>query len=170
MNTPIGGYISPIELRRKVFDNLKRLVLVRVPRLALYSEAELENFGLPGVFVDGKLDRKQTVKEMDTVMLPISRLIDINYDGFPIFIKDSNEIPHIAESIAEALELLKYSVSTDDNLLKEKMELFLENVLDINKDYIQNKIKEEIEEDDFGEDMFVQGPTGPKIDISKLEV
>ena len=148
----------------------KKLILVRVPQVALYSEEELKLLGIPIDVIDGKEDKK-SVTQYTTVMLPLSKILDIYSNGFTIRIVNSDEIPAIAEFLTEVLSLLEYSLNVSDTELKDKIKMFLDGVIELNKDYIVNKINEQINDDGLEDDLFMSSEkVRPKIDISKLEV
>ena len=166
MNNITTPYVNPYSMLNKVKQLLIDFkVTVRVPRIALYDENELKIMGMPTTRVND--DTKTDVTNMDTVMLSVYKLLDIVDNGFGVRITNPEMIPKITELLEEALEGLKYSV--EETELKEKIKNFMEKILDVNRDYIEQKYLEQVE--DIGEGLFDDiNKVAPKIDISKLEV
>ncbi len=89
-----------------------KLYRVRVPEIATYTEAEMEILGVPLTVIDGS-DRKHHYKETVTVMLPLTKLVDIYTSGYSIEIlnrDDITEIYNILERyLNDSLEAANYS-------------------------------------------------------------
>lgn len=81
-----------------------RLFMVKVPYIATLSSAEIDAFGLP-VDIDHGTDigsmtgiyNYQAYNHFTTVMLPLTRIIDIYCNGYEIRINNREDIPIIYE-------------------------------------------------------------------------
>lgn len=125
-----------------------KLYRVRVPEIATYSDAEIEILGLPLTIMNGD-DRKHHYKETVSVMLPLTRLVDIYTSGYSIEIIDRNDITEIYNTLERylnnSLETANYSpnraaVIEDRHEEIEKMleEMFGYNRKTIVKDTLKN--------------------------------
>lgn len=163
--------MNSLQYSRDVLKKFKeRLFMVRVPRSLLYSPEEIKLFGLPITYGEDGANKK-SINDLDTVMLPASKLVEIYKNGGTIYIKDPNEIMVLGELLTEVADIYKYSVNVNDLEEKAVIEEFLEALTGLNSGFIERKIKEELEEDDgFGMGVFKEVNTRPKIDISKFEV
>ena len=126
------------------------LFMVKVPIVATYEEREITTFGLPvsidqtdGVYMD-------TYKELTTVMLPISRIIDIYISGYPIHIVNKDDIIKIYEIIDEYMNGTNQNsmVSINREIVEEdRMDdivRFAKEILNINRETITNDVKKQI--------------------------
>lgn len=126
------------------------LFMVKVPIVATYEEREITTFGLPvsidqtdGVYMD-------TYKELTTVMLPISRIIDIYISGYPIHIVNKDDIIKIYEIIDEYMSGTNQNsmVSINREIVEEdRMDdivRFAKEILNINRETITNDVKKQI--------------------------
>jgi hypothetical protein len=167
-----GGYINPYKILEDVKHVLNSyLVHVRVPRIALYTETEIRELGIPVAYKDGEII-KSDINTYEEVMLPLSKLIEIADNGYTIRIKNRANIPAIVDTLQECLDGLNYAI--EESELKEKIKDFMEKVLEINSEYVVQK-KEETLDEALGISVFKEAGastdiTKPKIDISKLEV
>jgi hypothetical protein len=124
-----------------------KLYLVRVPIIATYSQAELDLYGIPTDFVDGK-EEKESYKEFTNAMIPIARMIEMYEFGYPIKIinkKDSVAIYNALEKYLKDWSVdFRYSPNMKvDTIDKDRLELidkFLNEVFDFNKGSIVKDI------------------------------
>jgi hypothetical protein len=162
-----NAYINPYAMLDTVKKTLRDFkVRVKVPRIALYTEEEIKLLGVPTSQINDNID-KNDLTRLDTVMLSVYELLDIADNGFGINILNPEMIPKIVELLDEALEGLKYSIEEVE--LKDKIKNFMKKVLDVNREYVEKKMLESVE--DIGEGLFEDiTKVAPRIDLSKIEV
>jgi len=124
-----------------------KLYLVRVPIIATYSQAELDLYGIPTDFIDGK-EQKESYKEFTNAMIPIASMINMYENGYPIKIINHNDSVEIYNSLEKYLKDwsvdFRYSPNMKvDTIDKDRLELidkFLTEVFDFNKGSIVKDI------------------------------
>ena len=116
---------------------------VRVPSVAVCSDAELELCGMPiteGLNVEENIEVNTTI-----CMLPISRMAEIYNNGFNVQIMDSEDVTRIYDAVSKHLEawdrhlsnaLNKKKAPIDDLILLDE---FAQALFDRNKDKIYNE-------------------------------
>lgn len=130
----MGSYRSKMVYR--YFKLPDTLYDVRVPRIATMSDAEIELLGLPITLVDGHLEVRE--RDFVTVMLNLSRILDIFINGYPIYLVHESDLKSIYNTYEnyvnnfrsnpeKGIDLNDISMLEDTERLKE-LEKFL-NVL-----------------------------------------
>lgn len=122
-------------MSRKTLEDINRaLFKVRVPVLATYTEYELDNFGIP-LTHDLNNDKSSinSVMDMTTVYLPITRLIDIYSNGYTIMLIEIDKLPFFYNTLSDYLYLIKNNINVGINR---------KNIMDDRVDYINNFAKE----------------------------
>lgn len=115
----------------------KSLYTVRVPLAATYSEAEIELYGLPVNIVKG--EKKDSMSDLTTVMLPLESIIDIYKQGFFIRLvnrEDLNKIYNQLDNYINGLENNnKRSINIQEGDVDQLNEIdqFLTEMFDNNK-------------------------------------
>ena len=113
-------------------DINKKLFKVIIPKICTYSEEEIETFGMR---IDGKFDKDGFVESdkdklklnLDTrVMIPVSKMIDIYANGYPIKVPNRDDIIKIGDMLDDYL----HNNFTDNSI-------HLRNVVDDRKETIQ---------------------------------
>ena len=122
-------------MSRKTIEDINRaLFKVRVPVLATYTEYELDNFGIP---LTHDLNNDKTsinsVMDMTTVYLPITRLIDIYSNGYTIMLLELDKLAFFYNTLSDYLYVIKNNINTGINH---------RNIMDSRIDYINNFAKE----------------------------
>jgi len=148
----------------------EKLFMVRAPRSLLYDPEEIKMLGIPITYgEDGA--KKKSVTDLDTVMIPAIKIVEIFKNGGTIYVVNRDDIITLGELLTEVLELYKYSVNVNDLEEKQIIEELLDSLTNINQGFIERRIEEELKQDDgLGNDLFMDVDTKPKIDITKFEV
>lgn len=147
------------------------LFLVRVPIVATYSDAEISLLGLPITINHGdNYGSNQgeynysAYKELTTVMLPITRLVDIYCGGHKIVIVNRSDIPVIYEILEKYLMgvtaaqtySLNRALIEEDRM--EDIERFASEMFGINKSLIAKTVYDQMNKDGFNLDMNFMTP------------
>lgn len=125
------------------------LFSVRVPIIATYSDSEVDLYGLP-MSVDNMGNRdEEAYKDFTTVMLPLTKLIDIYSRGYPIRLVDQNDINTIYKILEEYLQSTVDTFNNSPNKIiyeeerGDDIERFAAEIFGLNKPRIvQEAIKE----------------------------
>ena len=105
-----------MEIRYKPLPD--KLFMVRVPAICSYTEEEVNIYGLP---VDtrhaspywSERNYEKAYNNITTCMLPISKLIDIYSNGYPISLVNQSDVPIMYEILEEYLSGVVYANSTN---------------------------------------------------------
>lgn len=122
-------------MSRKTLEDINRAMFkVRVPVLATYTEYELDNFGIPLTHdLNNDTSSINSVMDMTTVYLPITRLIDIYSNGYTIMLIELDKLPFFYNTLSDYLYLIKNNINTGINR---------KNIMDDRVDFINNFAKE----------------------------
>lgn len=120
------------------------LYTVSIPTIATYSEAEMEILGVPVTeYSNGK--KNYDDMPMTTVMLPLTRIIDIYSSGMPITLIDTDKVVEIYTTLEEYISdsnkrapMLNAAVIDDNRDID--IDRFAEEVLKYNKHTIVNSL------------------------------
>ena len=146
MSTDIVGYksINTVDL---IF---KRKFKVKVPSIALKSDAELEEIGM--YYTPKDMDMTQHYNEdMTPVYLTIARMVDIKEKGYPIYVMDKKTAVDIYKSIVQHLDAwdryLKTSINIKPPPVEDSMLLdeFAKDIYNRYKSYILGYVPKEVE-------------------------
>ena len=113
----------------------KKLYNVNVPVIATYSEMEMETFGVMETVVDG--EGKLNYENTTNVMLPLTRIIDIYIEGYPIMLTDRNSLTEIYNTLEDylagrvAVNSIHMAGKKDSRM--EYIEMFIQEMFDTNK-------------------------------------
>lgn len=140
----------------------KKLFLVRVPIVATYTDAEIEFLGLP-ITINHQQDyganygdcNYQAYKELTTVMLPLTKIIDIYCNGHKIAVVKKSDIP-IIYGILEKYLLgvtavkqfsLNHAMIEEDRM--DDIERFAQEMFGINKAVIAKSVFDQMNQNPF---------------------
>lgn len=140
----------------------KKLFKVRVPVLATYSKEELELLGIPlsiikegdGEDVTVRYD-KNSYRELVTVSLPLSKIIDIYCDGMRIQVvdhKDTLEIFRLLENYIAGIESTPHMLNMENKVPDERLEnikKFAQDIYAMNVGRIHKGITIDMENNPF---------------------
>lgn len=118
----------------------EKLFKVSVPVLATYTDEEIEYYGIP---LNHNLETDKTnirdVLNMTTVYLPITRLIDIYSNGYPILLLELDKIALFYNTLSDYIYILRNNVISGINhkrLLDNRLEMinnFAKEIYENNK-------------------------------------
>ena len=134
-----------------------KLFMVRVPIVATYSDEELELLGIPlstviegsGEYESRRYD-KNCYKELTTVMLPLTKIIDIYCAGMRIQLvnhKDTLVIYRLLENYIAGIESTPHMLNMENTVPDERLEnikKFAQEMFAINSGRIADGIADEM--------------------------
>lgn len=139
-----------------------QLFLVRVPIVATYTDEEISLLGLP-INVDHGFDYGSTggrydynaYKELTTVMLPLTKIVDIYCSGHKIAVVNQSDIPIIYEILEKYLMgvttvknySLNHAMIQEDRL--DDIERFAQEMFGLNKGVIAKSVYEQMSKNSF---------------------
>lgn len=136
------------------------LYSVRIPHIATYSEEEIAVYGIPmSESVNGK--KEYTDDELTLVMLPLTRIIDVYSNGYPIYLIDHDQITEIYKILDDYVNSFgapEFMLNAPATLEERSLDIdrFAAEVFNINKHTIVNST--------------VNKPSGFDIGIEKMDL
>lgn len=139
-----------------------KLFLVRVPIVATHTDAEIELLGLPvsinhyqNYGSNYGMCNYQAYKELTTVMLPLTRIIDIYCNGHKIVVVNKSDIPIIYDILEKYLLgvtavkqfSLNHALIEEDRM--DDIERFAQEMFGINKAVIAKSVFDQMSQNPF---------------------
>lgn len=145
------------------------LFMVRVPVIATYTPEEVAVVGLPTENHHNlEYFNYQAYNNMTTVMLPLTKIIDVYCNGYPISVVDSTDTPKIYEILENYLAgvVTVQQNSVNAAIIKEDrldyIEKFAEEMFGLNKGNIVKSIFDRTHAKSFGLQLDVMTPQEAK--------
>lgn len=148
-----------------------QLFLVRVPVVATYTDEEISVLGLPINVdhgyeygsVEGRYDYN-AYKELTTVMLPLTKIVDIYCSGHKIAVVNQSDIPIIYEILEKYLMgvtavknySLNHAMIQEDRL--DDIERFAQEMFGLNKGVIARSVYDQMSKNSFDLDAGFMTP------------
>ena len=110
------------------------LYKVRVPKMATRTELDLELYGTPVLNV-GEDEVIEDQKLLTTVFIPLIKIADIAYSGFPVYVSGTSNVNDIHLLLEDYLQSEVKSVGPNKIINREdltKLEFLAESVFKIN--------------------------------------
>lgn len=155
----------------------RKLFKVRVPVIATYSDEELELLGIPmsvvtegsGEDINVRYD-KNSFRELVTVSLPLTKIIDIYCNGMRIQVvdhKDTFEIYRLLENYIAGIESTPHMLNMENRVLDKRLEnikQFAQDIYGMNKGRIHKGVSADMENNPFRSTMgFMPKIIKPKV-------
>lgn len=149
-----------------------KLFLVRVPIVATYTDEEIDLLGLPvsinhyqNYGSNYGMCNYQAYKELTTVMLPLTKIIDIYCNGHQIAVVNRSDIPIIYEILEKYLLgvtavkqfSLNHAMIQEDRM--EDIERFAQEMFGINKATIAKSVYDQMSHNPFNLNAGFMTPT-----------
>jgi len=135
-----------------------KFYFVRVPASSLYTEEEIRALGLPSsVSIDGDINSLHSTISFRHVRLPLTDILFIYENGYPIFIPNKDDVLKVASDIDYVLSNIKAGHSIDTSGKVDLLNNFIKDILKINNKNINTSLTKdivEIENDFLGSDFF----------------
>jgi len=121
--------VSFAMLKRVVskFDNI--YITVKVPRIALLTEAELEQDGVPYDYKDGEPIKKSLFKYTQ-VYLPLSMVIQIYNQGYTVKVPTRKGLKVVVENVSKLLDELEPMITPENEQIFELIEDFYNAIIE----------------------------------------
>lgn len=126
-----------------------KLFAVRVPIICTYTPQELDIIGIPLTVDndDGRVIDRKPYNNLTTCMLPLTKLVDIYDEGYPIYLVNSEDSVIVYEMLEEYLSGVVYAQSVNmlnmeriEETRLESIEKFANEMFGLNKGDIIKKV------------------------------